>query len=124
MPDAHEILNMFSCMNVEIRYHAQFLKDAKRLAKRYPSFKKDYVSFLDQLTKNPLLGVSLGKGVRKLRLAITSKGKGKSGGARVLTFVVDLKSDDSYEVTLLTMYDKEEIDNVSDTYIKYLLETM
>ena len=39
-------------------------------------------------------------------------------------FVVDLKSDDSYEVTLLTMYDKEEIDNVSDTYIKYLLETM
>ena len=111
-------------MNVEIRYHAQFLKDAKRLAKRYPSFKKDYVSFLDQLTKNPLLGVSLGKGVRKLRLAITSKGKGKSGGARVLTFVVDLKSDDSYEVTLLTMYDKEEIYNVSETYIKYLLDSM
>lgn len=111
-------------MNVEIRYHAQFLKDAKRLAKRYTSFKQDYVLFLDQLSKNPFMGVSLGKGVRKIRLAIASKGKGKSGGSRVLTFVVDLKSDDSYEVTLLTMYDKEEIDNVSDAYIKYLLETL
>ena len=111
-------------MNVEIRYHAQFLKDAKRLVKRYTSFKQDYVLFLDQLSKNPFMGVSLGKGVRKIRLAIASKGKGKSGGSRVLTFVVDLKSDDSYEVTLLTMYDKEEIDNVSDAYIKYLLETL
>ena len=65
------------------------------------------------------MGESLGGGVRKIRIAIGSKGKGKSGGARVLTLII-LVSDDA-DVTLLTIYDKEEIDNVSDNYIKWLV---
>ena len=57
--------------------------------------------------------------MRKIRMAIGSKGKGKSGGARVLTLTI-LVSEDA-DVTLLTIYDKEEIDNVTDSYIKWLV---
>ncbi len=52
-------------------------------------------------------------------MAIGSKGKGKSGGARILTLNV-LVSDDA-DITLLTIYDKNEIDNVSDEYIRWLV---
>jgi hypothetical protein len=69
--------------------------------------------------KNPFQGTDLGGGVRKIRMAIASKGKGKSGGARVLTLTV-LVSEDT-DVTLLTIYDKNEIDNVSDEYIRSLV---
>ncbi len=69
--------------------------------------------------ENPFMGSDLGRGVRKIRMAIGSKGKGKSGGARVLTLTV-LVSDDA-DVTLLTIYDKDEIDNVSDEYIRWLI---
>ena len=73
----------------------------------------------DECKDNPLQGSALGGGVRKIRMSIGSKGKGKSGGARVLTLTV-LVSDNA-NVTLLTIYDKEEIDNVSDNYIKWLV---
>ena len=69
--------------------------------------------------ENPFQGDDLGGGVRKIRMAIASKGKGKSGGARVLTLNV-LVSEEN-EVTLLTIYDKNEIDNVSDEYIRWLI---
>ena len=69
--------------------------------------------------ENPIMGIDLGRGVRKIRMAIGSKGKGKSGGARVLTLTV-LVSEDA-NVTLLTIYDKDEIDNVSDDYIRWLI---
>ena len=53
-------------------------------------------------------------------MAILSKGKGKSGGARVITYVVTLE-DDSYKVRLLTIYDKNEIENVSISYLRMLI---
>ena len=53
-------------------------------------------------------------------MAIASKGKGKSGGARVLTLAVLVNSDT--DVTLLTIYDKNEIENVSDQYVRWLVE--
>ena len=65
------------------------------------------------------MGTDLGNGVHKVRMAIGSKGKGKSGGARVLTLVILVRDD--AEVTLLTIYDKNEIENVSDKYIEWLV---
>ena len=52
-------------------------------------------------------------------MAISSKGKGKSGGARVLTLTMLVSGD--ADVTLLTIYDKNEIENVSDKYIRWLV---
>ena len=106
-------------MSVTISTIDEFDRRARRLAKKYKSLKDYLRTFQQEIMENPIMGIDLGRGVRKIRMAIGSKGKGKSGGARVLTLTI-LVSDDA-DVTLLTIYDKEEIDNVSDNYIKWLV---
>ena len=119
-------------MNVTLHLHDEFKRQFRRLSKKYRSLIDDLEIFQKELQENPLQGVDLGSGVRKIRMTIASKGKGKSDGARVLTLNV-LVSDisgqtesnttpnDEIDVTLLTIYDKNEIDNVSDEYIKWLV---
>ena len=106
-------------MNVTIHLLDEFKRQFRQLRKKYHSLTDDLEDFQQSLKENPFQGDDLGGGVRKIRMAITSKGKGKSGGARVLTLNV-LVSDDA-DVTLLTIYDKNEIDNVSDDYIRWLV---
>lgn len=106
-------------MKVKIIPSPEFDRRFKRLAKKYRSLPADYLTLSNELKENPFQGESLGGGVRKIRMAIGSKGKGKSGGACVLTLTI-LVSEDA-DVTLLTIYDKEEIDNVTDSYIKWLV---
>lgn len=106
-------------MSVTISTIDEFDRRARRLAKKYKSLKDDLRTFQQEIMENPIMGIDLGRGVRKIRMAIGSKGKGKSGGARVLTLTV-LVSEDA-NVTLLTIYDKDEIDNVSDDYIRWLI---
>lgn len=106
-------------MNVSIIPSAEFKRQFKRLAKKYKSLASDYLDMSKELKKNPLQGDDLGGGVRKIRMAIGSKSKGKSGGARVLTLNVQINNDAN--VTLLTIYDKNEISNVSDDYIRWLI---
>ena len=120
-------------MKVTISTIDEFKRQARRLSKKYKSLINDLRSFQKELKDNPFQGIDLGGGVRKIRMAISSKGKGKSGGARVLTLNVlvgdiggrtepdDTKGDEEIDVTLLTIYDKNEIDNVSDEYIKWLV---
>jgi len=64
---------------------APFDRQLKQLAKKYPSLKKEYSDLIDSLELNPRTGTPLGKNCYKIRLSIASKGKGKSGGARVIT---------------------------------------
>ena len=106
-------------MNVTISTIDEFNRQVRHLAKKYKSLKDDLKTLQQEIIDNPFQGVDLGGGVRKIRMPIASKGKGKSGGARVLTLNV-LVSDDA-EVTLLTIYDKNEIENVSDEYIQWLV---
>ncbi|MGC4129142.1 MAG: type II toxin-antitoxin system RelE/ParE family toxin [Bergeyella sp.] len=91
-----------------------FDKQAKRLIKKYPSLKKDLSIFVKNLSENPEQGTSLGNGFYKIRLAITSKGKGKSGGARVITFVKVIDT----QVYLASIYDKSEKDTITDKELK------
>ena len=109
-------------MEVDFKYLPEFERRAKDLAKKYKSFVKDYDEFLDSLEKNPFQGTSLGMGVYKTRMAIVSKGKGKSGGARVLTYNVSKTASGKVVVTLLSIFDKGEMENVSDAYIKSLVK--
>lgn len=111
-------------MKVTIKLLPEFIRLAKPLRKKYASFEQDYFSLLDELEANPFLGTPLGDGVRKVRMAITSKGKGKSGGARVLTYNVNKESDDEVTITLLSIYDKSKISNVSDGYISSLVNDL
>ena len=71
-------------MNVHVEYGPEFKRQFKRLAKKYHSVKSDYDAGLDEIYKNPLVGDDLDCGVRKIRMTIADKGKGKSGGARIV----------------------------------------
>ena len=77
-----------------------FAKSLKALAKRHRSLKEDVKAFVAELERNPLQGVELTAGIRKIRLAIKSKGAGKSGGASVITYNV-LVTEEEGEVYLL-----------------------
>lgn len=108
-------------MRVEIVNHIEFKRNFKRLAKKYRSLPKDYEKLLNSIEENPLQGDSLGNNTYKVRMAIASKGNGKSGGARVITYAVTALTPDEYRVTLLTIYDKSEMESVRDTYIQSLI---
>lgn len=107
-------------MSYKIVTTHDFAKEAKRLSKKYPSFKNDLGDFISSLQDNPFQGVELYKGIRKIRLSIKSKGKGKSGGARVITFnaLVDSKLG---SVVLLLLYDKEETSTVQLSAVKQMV---
>lgn len=108
-------------MSCKVSVTPDFIKGLKHLSKRYKSLKDDVTALGASLQENPLQGIDLGKGFRKVRMAITSKGKGKSGGARVITYTVLLKEMDS-ELKLLTIYDKSECENLSDKELQDILK--
>ena len=95
----------------------QFVKDLKRLSKKYPKIGSDIIKLTSQLQENPTMGVMIKPGLYKLRMSITGKSKGKSAGSRILTYVIDSQS----VVYLLTIYDKAERDEISDNDIIDLL---
>lgn len=98
-----------------------FDKEIKRLGKRYASIANDYQMLLEELEENPQLGTDLGGGLRKIRMRITSKGKGKSGGARVITFTVVVAVEETV-INLLCIYDKAERSSISRSEIEELLQ--
>jgi len=97
---------------------APFRKEAKKLIKKYPSLKNELTELGNQLSNNPTKGTSLGNDCFKIRLAIASKGKGKSGGARVITHFY-VAEDTIY---LLSIYDKSDKENIPDSQIRALLK--
>ncbi len=96
-------------MSFEVQTTPNFEREAKRLIKKYRSLKRELKELIESLEQNPTQGVSLGNDVYKIRLAIRSKGKGKSGGARVITWVKILKT----TVFLISIYSKGEEDNIT-----------
>lgn len=107
-------------MEVIIYSEDEFKRQLKKLSKKYHSILDDYDRFLTDLENSPFQGSDLGIGVRKVRMAIASKRKGKSGGARVITYNLQ-QIGEIIQIDLLTIYDKSEISNVSDDFIEYLL---
>ena len=92
----------------------KFKREAKRLIKKHPSLKTELKEFEKDLAENPRQGISLGHNTFKIRLAIQSKGKGKSGGARIITYLLT----EELEIYLLTIYDKSEIENIDHKTLK------
>lgn len=108
-------------MNYEIIVKPTFQREAKKMAKHYASFKEDFESLIDELEQNPQLGTDLGHGLRKVRMRIAAKGKGKSGGARVVTFTLVVSQQDAI-LNLLYIYDKADRESISDKEIEQLLK--
>jgi mRNA-degrading endonuclease RelE of RelBE toxin-antitoxin system len=107
-------------MSYNVKSIAVFEKQAKRLIKKYASLRKELLELVQELKENPEQGTAIGKGCFKIRISIASKGKGKSGGARVITnFIVT-----DATVYLLSIYDKSEKENLSDKELSELLKAI
>jgi mRNA-degrading endonuclease RelE of RelBE toxin-antitoxin system len=106
-------------MNYEIVTTENFDRRVKTLSKKYYSLLSDLETFKKELLQNPSIGDKLDDNTRKVRMAIASKGKGKSGGARIITchILIDVVNTDIY---LLTIYDKGEQDSISKKEIQNL----
>ena len=96
----------------------KFEKELKRLAKKYPSLKEEYIQLVQSLKEHPDQGTTLGNNCYKIRMAISSKGKGKSGGARVITYVKVTAA----AVYLLAIFDKSDQENIPDHELQELLK--
>ena len=107
-------------MNFSVIPSDKFKKEAKRLIKKFPSLKQELAELNTLLEREPETGTSLGNDTYKIRVAIKSKGKGKSGGARVITYLVT----NNKEVYLLTIYDKLEFDIIDDKIVKAIIGTL
>lgn len=103
-----------------ILLHKQFKRDFKELAKKYPSLVRDVDALVASLRLSPTQGTPLGNHCYKIRLKISAKRQGKSGGGRVITCVKIVEE----EVWLLTLYDKSEMDNISDAFIDELVKNL
>ena len=104
-------------MQYIIKTTAHFDRELKRLFQKYVSLKYDLEKLVYQLKENPETGTPLGNNIYKIRLAIASKGKGKSGGARVITYI---KTEQGI-VYLISIYDKSEKSTISDSEIRKIL---
>ena len=96
-------------MSYSITTTPEFSKEIKRLNKKYPSLKNEYILLLHSLLNEPFQGTSLGNNIFKIRLAIKSKSTGKRGGARVITFVRVLEN----EILMISIYDKADQENMT-----------
>lgn len=104
-------------MAIEVKYTPDFERQLKRLANKYSSIYEDLGNLIDELEITPQTGKPLGKSLYKVRMALSNKGKGKSGGARVITYVL-LKNESVY---LAAIYDKSEHSSIdTDRLIKVL----
>ena len=106
--------------DITIELSDDFRKAFKILYKKHRSLLHDLNQLIGSLKENPLQGVDLGGGLRKVRMAITSKGKGKSGGSRIITCTLLL--DEDGKLFLFTIYDKADKETISDSELRKLRE--
>lgn len=110
-------------MNWKVDFTREFVRGAKILKKRYKSFLSDLDKFKDSIMENPFQGIELYPGIRKIRLTITSKGKGKSGGARVITLTYHVSKEEG-KVHFLVIYDKSDADTVDLKVVQKYVEEL
>ena len=106
-----------------------FRREAKRLTKKYASLKGELAQLGHELLSEPRKGFSLGSDIYKIRLAVKSKGKGKSGGVRIITRVVEIQlkvneNPKHTDIFLLSIFDKSEYESISDKRIREIVESL
>ena len=102
-------------------YTSIFLKQFKKYSKKYVSLKKDFEQLEKKLIENPKLGTDMGNGLYKIRLAIKSKNKGKSGGFRVITYLLTEEKDDNL-INLVLLYDKSETPDIPKKQLQEIVK--
>ena len=107
----------------QIIYSKIFIRKAKELKKRHHSLVSDLEELETSLLENPTQGSDLGAGLHKVRLAVKSKGKGKSGGYRVITYLVS-QTDAHVNINMLTIYDKKDESSIDKSYLIGLIKEL
>jgi mRNA-degrading endonuclease RelE of RelBE toxin-antitoxin system len=107
-------------MSFEVVHTPDFKRAIKKLHKKYPSLWADLEKLAASLAKEPRKGTPIGQGCYKVRLAISSKGKGKSGGASVITYVYVTKK----KVYLFSIYDKSQQESMASQKITAMLDAI
>lgn len=110
-------------MSFEIQTTSYFDAEAKRLTKRHRSFINDLSDLRDSILENPYQGTEISPGIRKIRMTITSKGRGQSGGARVITFTYMVNERDGV-VILLLLYDKSDASNIKMNVVRQIIKDL
>lgn len=112
-------------MSIEVIISENFRRESKKLLKKYASLKSELIELVDEIRENPKLGTQVLEDVYKIRLACKSKGKGKSGGLRVITYLEEMEDEEvEILITLLSIYDKSELDSLSDKQIKAIIDSL
>ncbi len=106
-------------MSYKVQNTQRFAKELKRLIKKFPSLKSEFIELVFSLERNPIQGTPIGNGFYKIRISIASKGKGKRGGARVITYVKIINE----IVTLATIYDKSEKEDIEEKELNLILQS-
>jgi mRNA-degrading endonuclease RelE of RelBE toxin-antitoxin system len=104
-------------MNYKIEIDPNFSKEFKPLLKKYPSLKADFQAILNDLEKELILAIDLGNNFKKIRINIKSKGKGTSGGGRIITYETIISVDDT-KIIFASIYNKGEFDTVDLNILK------
>ena len=98
----------------------EFKKNVKALQKRYRSIKEDIEVLVEELFQNPYTGIKLGRNTYKIRIKNRDNNKGKSGGYRIITYIVE----ENKKIFLVSIYSKSEQDSIFDTELKRLIENL
>jgi mRNA-degrading endonuclease RelE of RelBE toxin-antitoxin system len=116
-------------MNYKIIVIDNFKREAKPLLKKYPSLRAELEALQVQLLENPRMGVRINENMYKIRLAVKSKGRGKSGGMRLITYVweieIEITEDTAEALTTIfwaSIYDKSEAENISNHDLERLID--
>lgn len=110
-------------MSTNVIITANFQREAKPLIKKYHSLKSELLALARELEENPKMGTLIKENTYKIRVAIKSKGKGKSGGIRVITYVeaAIVETNEITDVYLLSVYDKSDYASISDSSLENLV---
>ena len=107
-------------MNYNIIPTRRFERELKRLVKKFPSLKSEFAKLIAAIIQSPNTGTFIGNNCYKIRLAVSSKRKGKSSGARVITYLYI----ETETVYLLTIYDKSEKVDLKPNELKELINNL
>ena len=110
-------------MAIEVIYTEEFEKDVKKFLKKFPTLAEELIVFEASLVENPMQGISLGAGLYKVRVASESKSKGKSGGFRVINYLIT-KEKGQIKVYVIKIYDKSEEENIRKQLLVKLLKSL
>lgn len=104
-------------MSLMIKYSDNFLKEAKKLSKKFKLLKSDLKQAVDEIESKNEFGVYLGYNLYKKRVQNSSIPTGKSGGFRIIIYQ-QIEDD----IVLISIYSKTNKDSLSDDELKTILK--